>query len=146
MPFKPPKIINMRIHTCIHIHINTYIPKQVFQAGFSIAGLGDINNDGYNDIAITSADAATNSKGSVHIILGKKWPVYDTVIEVPVHGDLEIDGTANGDSIHKSVAAAGDVNGDGVGGTFLSIYLCVCMYVSVRAYMCVCHTCTHTYA
>ena len=76
--------------------------------GFSVAMLGDVNGDGLGDIAVGITDGT--GPGGVYVVFGTDTP--STV-------DLDALGTAGfaitgGASLGVSVAAAGDVNDDGL--------------------------------
>ena len=74
--------------------------------GYSVAGVGDVNGDGYDDIAIGAplfqGGAAT---GRVYVLFGG-----DPMDAVP---DLILDGVAGDDQFGWSVDGGVDVNGDG---------------------------------
>ena len=81
-------------------------------SGFSVASAGDVNGDGYADLIIGAYNVGS---GRSYVVFGK--PSYSTpVIDL---GSLDgstgfrLDGVAAGDNTGKSVASAGDVNGDG---------------------------------
>lgn len=81
--------------------------------GWSVNGIGDINNDGYNDFIITSS--LTSSANYVHVFYGKKE--FSNI----VISDLNSIGSSNGFTIKSntpgfgsSVSNAGDINGDGI--------------------------------
>lgn len=79
--------------------------------GFQVAGLGDIDGDGFDDIAIASPwmSATEHRQGAVHVFLG------------PVEGNPSLDdadlifwGEEKHDEAGFAVEAAGDLNGDGL--------------------------------
>lgn len=72
--------------------------------GRSLAGVGDVNGDGYSDIVV-AAPARDSSRGRVYLFLGGNGPG-----SVP---DAIADGEAVGDRFGSWVAGAGDVNRDG---------------------------------
>ena len=79
-------------------------------AGEGVAGLGDINGDGYDDLIVGAPrnDVAGSSSGSAYVVYG---PVADNL------GLAAADGIIRGYSawgrLGHSVAGAGDVDGDG---------------------------------
>jgi FG-GAP repeat/FG-GAP-like repeat len=75
--------------------------------GTSVAVVGDVNGDGYNDVAIGAVffDNGNTDEGAVRVYLG--GASFDTVAD----GQLEAD--QNSAYFGTSVAGAGDVNGDG---------------------------------
>lgn len=82
-------------------------------SGYSVASAGDINGDGYDDILIGAYgdDDGGTSAGQTYLILGKAsgWAM-DTDLS---GADASFWGEALYDSSGRSVASAGDVNGDG---------------------------------
>ena len=82
-------------------------------SGYSVAGAGDVNRDGYDDIligAIYNKDRDFPYAGKTYLILGKAtgWAM-DTNLSSSDASFLEVDASDRG----NSVAGAGDVNGDG---------------------------------
>ncbi len=71
------------------------------QLGAAIAGAGDVNADGFQDV-IVGAPAATTSKGLVRVYSGQNGSVLYT-----------LNGVNNNDSFGSSVDGIGDVNADG---------------------------------
>ena len=67
--------------------------------GRTVAGLGDVNNDGYDDVAV-------NGAGKVYIFFG--FSGFDSVVDVILD-----DGVAHS-NFGFSIACAGDVNGDSI--------------------------------
>jgi hypothetical protein len=75
--------------------------------GNSVAGAGDINGDGYDDVIIGAFvnDAGGTDAGRAYVYLGS-----DQMDNIK---DAILTGAAPGDWFGLSLAAAGDVNGDG---------------------------------
>jgi len=82
-------------------------------AGFAVAGIGDVNNDGYDDFAIGawSNNDNGNDAGRTYIFFGKNagWQMWDKV----GNADASYMGIYPDDESGWSIAAAGDVNKDG---------------------------------
>lgn len=76
--------------------------------GWSVAGAGDVNNDGYADVVVGAplADPGGRSQAGTVSVFGGS-PVGIVVASVRT-----IDGLAQNDNFGWSVASAGDVNGD----------------------------------
>ncbi len=75
--------------------------------GFSVAGAGDVNRDGFADVIVGAPknDAAGADAGRALVLFGSRVP--------DVTPDLIVNGAAAGDQLGTAVASAGDVNGDG---------------------------------
>ncbi|MEM6312446.1 MAG: LamG-like jellyroll fold domain-containing protein [Planctomycetota bacterium] len=80
--------------------------------GRAVSGIGDINADGYADLAVGAPDA--DGTGRVYVVFGgAEW---DEGLDLScLHGrnGFRIDGVAMGDEFGSAIAGAGDVNGDG---------------------------------
>ena len=76
--------------------------------GYAVAGLGDLNNDGYDDILVgaPNADGIGTNSGQVYLYLGTSTGPATTATWTG-------DGEAAGDGFGQSIAALGDLNGDG---------------------------------
>ncbi len=82
----------------------------------AIAGVGDVNNDGFDDIAIGAARAdyaGRSDSGTVYLIYGSG--TLPSVIDVENLGPLGVvvGGASPNDRLGSAVSGAGDVNGDG---------------------------------
>ncbi len=83
--------------------------------GYSIANIGDLNNDGVLDIAVGAINDDTGgaSRGAIHIMFMNSNDTVSHTIEIN-------DNTANGpvlnnrDYFGSSIANIGDLNGDGI--------------------------------
>lgn len=82
-------------------------------AGFSVAPVGDVNADGFDDFAV-AAPLANDQTGEVYIIFGRDDGLPSPTIPSALDGanGFYIQGVAPGDRTGNSVAGAGDVNGD----------------------------------
>lgn len=85
------------------------------QTGFDVAGAGDFNADGSDDVLISShlsEPLGRPNSGSVYVVWGGKGL---TDIDLARYGKraLRVIGAKNNDALGYSVAPAGDVNGDG---------------------------------
>lgn len=91
--------------------INGGQPSEQF--GVSVAPVGDLNGDGFTDLAIgatlSDGPGATDNVGSVSIYLGGPGATFDTT------ADATMFGTVTNARFGRQVASAGDVNGDGYG-------------------------------
>ncbi len=77
--------------------------------GQAVAGAGDVNGDGLNDLILGAYDAAPGGRrqaGAAYLHLGHATGVVATAQRV-------LEGAAASDVFGYSVASAGDVNGDG---------------------------------
>lgn len=88
------------------------------QSGFSVAGSGDVNHDGFSDVIIgaSKGDGANNSKnraGETYVVFG--GDLLPSVINLADLGSdgVTIFGVAAADLSGASVTMAGDFNADG---------------------------------
>ncbi len=88
------------------------------RGGVSVAGVGDMNGDGRDDLAVAASLADNNSRtdsGSVYVIYGQAMNANVDLSSLPASRGFRIDGAAAVDNLGNSddLAGAGDVNGDG---------------------------------
>ncbi len=87
------------------------------QAGLSVASAGDVNGDGYDDLIVgaTNADPNGTGSGASYVVFGKASGFGASIDLASLDGTtgFRLDGVAASDGSGRSVAAAGDVNGDG---------------------------------
>lgn len=84
--------------------------------GHSVAGAGDVNGDGFDDILITAPEVSS-SKGAAYIIYGSETLTgnVDTA-----NADVSLRGKAINERLGWSAASAGDVNADGYDDVLIS--------------------------
>jgi Ca2+-binding RTX toxin-like protein len=88
------------------------------QAGWSVASAGDVNGDGFGDLIIGAryADPNGGNSGSSYVVFGSAAGFAANLNVSTLNGSngFRIDGVAASDGSGTSVAAAGDINGDGI--------------------------------
>lgn len=85
--------------------------------GESVSTAGDINGDGYDDLLVGAAFAASGSGvGAAYVVFGKASGFPAVVHMSTLNGStgFRLDGISSSDFFGTSVSAAGDVNGDGL--------------------------------
>jgi hypothetical protein len=87
-------------------------------AGYAATGVGDINGDGVDDLALGAAFQSNGSdfSGSTYVMFGRNsgFPPSLQLAQIPGSNGFRIDGAAANAYCGYAIAAAGDVNGDGV--------------------------------
>ncbi|MEO1278339.1 MAG: GC-type dockerin domain-anchored protein [Planctomycetota bacterium] len=82
--------------------------------GSSLGSAGDLNGDGFEDLAV-GAPFGGGFRGGVYIFFGgESFPAVVDASTLNGEDGLRIDGANPGDAAGRSVAGRGDVNGDGV--------------------------------
>ena len=90
--------------------------------GFSVAALGDINGDGYDDIGVTAPlvdpTGGTGNEGEAFVVFGRPDSIgisATLLANAPtgVHG-FSMEGVNGGDRLGEEISGGGDVNGDGL--------------------------------
>jgi len=82
-------------------------------SGFAVAGVGDWNGDGLADLLV-GAPGAAGSSGRSYVVFGKSTGSAVQLSTIAAGtGGVVLNGQSAGDQSGFSVAAAGDVNGDG---------------------------------
>ncbi|HEX2086920.1 MAG TPA: hypothetical protein VHF89_14665, partial [Solirubrobacteraceae bacterium] len=83
------------------------------RAGWSLAPVGDVNGDGVPDFVAGAPNADPSGRadaGAAYVVFGRAEPAA-TLAEV---AGIRVIGAERGDRLGSAVAAAGDVNGDGL--------------------------------
>ncbi len=89
--------------------------------GYSVAGAGDVNGDGYADVVIGAYGAGTG--GSSYLYLGSATGLGTTAgTTAGTYQRRDDPNSASGDNFGRSVAGAGDVNGDGFADVLVGAY------------------------
>jgi hypothetical protein len=80
--------------------------------GYSVAGAGDVNGDGYADVIVGARtyDAGQTDEGAAFVFLGSASGIASGN---PATASAQLESNQAGASFGSSVAGAGDVNGDG---------------------------------
>jgi hypothetical protein len=87
-------------------------------SGGSVAGAGDVNGDGFDDVIIAASDAdpgGASEAGETYVVFGRTSGFGASLDLATLDGTngFTVRGIAGGDLSGFSVAGAGDVNGDG---------------------------------
>jgi hypothetical protein len=88
------------------------------RSGLALASAGDVNGDGFGDVIIGAYSADPNfdsAAGASYVVFGKAGGFGPNLNLSALNGSngFRISGEVSGDYSGKSVASAGDVNGDG---------------------------------
>ncbi|MGQ9626021.1 MAG: PKD domain-containing protein, partial [Anaerolineae bacterium] len=91
-------------------------------SGYSVAGAGDVNDDGYDDFLIGAwmNDAGGGNAGKTYLILGRQQADWDSFNLV--NADASFRGEIGSDWSGWSIAGAGDVNNDGCDDFIIGAY------------------------
>ena len=85
------------------------------QSGYSVSSAGDVNNDGYDDVII-GAPSTNSNTGAAYVIYGEIFPLnsHINLTNLTSSQGFSIFGASGSfNLVGYSVAAAGDMNGDG---------------------------------
>ena len=85
-------------------------------AGIGVAGAGDVNGDGFDDLLIGAflADGGGVDSGAAYIVFGRAAGLAGTdLANLGAEDGFRLDGASDYDHAGAAVAGAGDLNGDG---------------------------------
>ncbi len=91
-----------------------------YELGVSVASAGDVNGDGYDDV-IVGAQRYGSYKGKVYVWHGSATGLASG--STASSADWSIIGEGTTDYLGRSVASAGDVNGDGYDDVIVGAYI-----------------------
>ncbi|MGV6802370.1 MAG: calcium-binding protein [bacterium] len=93
------------------------------QTGFDVAGIGDFNSDGFDDVLVGAPYAEPFVNGSFQTDGGEAYIIFGgtslgtsgTMSVADLNGDngFALNGLASGDNLGYSVSGGSDINGDG---------------------------------
>ena len=83
--------------------------------GHGMDGVGDVNQDGYDDFVITSEfnDQAYTDAGKAYLVLGRATTAWNTSINIAEAASASFLGTETNGWLGSNAAGVGDVNNDG---------------------------------
>jgi hypothetical protein len=94
------------------------------ETGVAVAGAGDVNNDGIDDVIVGSWFADPGSvanAGTATVVFGSASATGDVDLAALGARGFQITGTNVGDYTGASVAAGGDINNDGIDDVIVGI-------------------------
>ncbi len=85
------------------------------QSGFSVASAGDVNGDGFADLIIGAPQAHPHGRfsGATYVVFGRASGFSIDLSSLDGSTRFKLSGVSSEDYSGRSVASAGDINGDG---------------------------------
>ena len=87
-------------------------------SGCSVAGAGDVNGDGIDDLIVgapSAGNTAASGSGATYVVFGTDARLdVDLATDARRRSGFRLDGADGGRRQRLAVAGAGDVNGDGI--------------------------------
>ncbi len=99
------------------------VPGPGAEIGRDVSGVGDVNGDGFDDVAVSdnSGDTSFSNAGTIYVIFGGASPSNINLSSINASNGMRIEGPQISAFGADSIAAAGDVNGDGIDDLILGI-------------------------
>lgn len=88
-------------------------PRDRKRFGWSVAGAGDMNGDGSDDLVIGAPGTSYQVRGQVYVVYGSGEPLPISADELGSRG-WRVEGLEQGDEAGWAVASGSDFDGDGV--------------------------------
>ena len=82
-------------------------------AGSVVAGVGDLNGDGFEDAIVAATQHGSQTEGAVYIVYGRSKKYTQSSLGDGSDNVVRLLGEHERDQIGETVAGIGDVNGDG---------------------------------
>jgi hypothetical protein len=99
------------------------IEEAMGNSGSWVSAAGDVNGDGFGDLAVGSNVVTPTGDGSVFVLLGSTNGIPAGPLSAGGHASVQgVAGGPGGGGLGRHLTFAGDVNGDGYGDLFVGAY------------------------